>query len=171
MAQTASFTGQVVLAPNFKHYGASDLSNPTELIGTLYSQVMASGTGANQMNMLWHDQRSLAATTGEDLDLAGSLVNSFGVTMTFVRVKFLYIGAASANNGLIQVGGAAGNQFINWVADSSDIVNVRAGGFACFFAPDATAYAVTATTGDILKVYNSGAAAGTYDIIIGGASA
>ena len=154
--------------------GDADLSTLTETIsGTnLPSWVVTNGTGADQADLLWHDQRTLSASTSEDLDLAGSLTNSFGTTVTFARIKGIIVSAASGNGDNIQVGGAASNQFVNWVANSSDIINVRPGGTFALIAPDATAYAVTAGTGDLLKINNadSGAAA-TYDIYLIGATA
>ena len=135
------------------------------------SWTVANGTGADQADLVFRDQRTLAATTGEDLDLAGSLTDSFGTTITFARVKMLYVASAAANGDTIAVGGAAANQFINWVANATDIVNVSPGGAFMLFAPGATGYAVTAGTGDLLKIYNAHSAEGTYDIVIVGASA
>jgi hypothetical protein len=43
---------------------------------------LANGTGANQANQLFHDQRSLAAGASENLDLAGSLIDAFGRVIT-----------------------------------------------------------------------------------------
>ena len=169
----ASLSGILSINASITHTGASDTSTLTDAItGAVKSWTIANGTGANQANMIWHDQRTLAASTSEDLDLSGVLTDSFGVSVALARVKAIIVSAAAANGGLIQVGGAAGNQFVNWVANASDIIQIRAGGFMLLAAPDATAYAVTATTGDLLKIANTdGAAAGTYDIYIIGASA
>jgi len=154
--------------------GSADLTSPTETVidsANWPVWTVTDGTGANQMDIIWHDQRTLAATTSENLDLAGSLTDTYGTTLTFVKVKFIYVGAATANGGLIQVGGAASNAFVNWVANSSDIIQVRAGGAFILYTPDATGYAVTAGTDDILKINNTDSAEATYDIVIGGTSA
>ena len=71
---------------------------------------------------------------------------------------------------MIQVG-AGSNPLINWIGAAGDIVNVRSGGLLVLVAPDATAYAVTATTADILRILNSAAGTITYDIALLGASA
>ena len=61
--------------------------------------------------------------------------------------------------------------FINWVGDPTDKISVRPGGAFILIAPDATGYAVTAATGDLLKIANSaGTTSVTYDIIIIGAT-
>jgi len=169
-----ALTGKFRFQAQITHTGASDLATLTDVVSgtTLPSWAITSGTGANQADMIFHDQRSLAASTSEELDLAGSLVDAFDATLTFARIKGLVIYAASTNGGLIQVGGAASNGFINWVASATDIIQVRAGGTFSLIAPDAIAYAVTATTGDFFKINNTdGAAAGIYDIYIIGASA
>jgi hypothetical protein len=80
--------------------------------------------------------------------------------------------ASSANTNNVLVGGAASNQFINWVGNSSDIVVVKPGGILFLYTPTDPGYAVTAGTGDLLKIANSGAGTGvTFDIYIGGTSA
>lgn len=130
-----------------------------------------SGTAEDQADLLWHDQRTLAASASETLDLAGGLTNAFGATLTFARVKLMVVAAADGNTNAVQVGGAASNAFVNWVANSSDVVNVMPDGQLWLIAPKA-GYAVTAGTGDQLKIGNSaGGTPVTYDIVIIGASA
>jgi hypothetical protein len=133
---------------------------------------LADGTGAGQADRLFSDQRTITASGSESIDLAGSLVDAFGATLTFARIKALYVAAAAGNTNNVLVGGAGSNGFVNWVSDVSDVVVVRPGGVLLLAAPDATAYAVTAATGDLLKIANSGSGTGvTYDIVIIGASA
>ena len=70
------------------------------------------------------------------------------------------------------MGGHATAAFASLFGDSSDKLVVRPGGFIHAFAPDATAYAVTATTADLLTIANSaGGTSVTYDIVIIGTSA
>ena len=171
MATTLS--GNLSILSNIDHAGSSDLSTLTDKVaGMIQSWTITNGTGANQADLMWHDQRTLAASTSEDLDLSGPLTDAFGEAASFARVKAIIVASATTNGALIQVGGAAGNQFLNWVADATDIIQVRPGGFMMLVAPDATAYAVTAATGDLLKINNSDAAASaTFDIYIIGVSA
>lgn len=149
---------------------ALDLSTSTNNLGFTRQVNLASGTGAGQADKIWHDERTLAASTSENLDLVGSLVDAFGATLTFARVRGLVVYASPANTNNVLVGGAAANAFVNWVGDATDVVAVRPGGLLTLFAPDATAYAVG--TGDQLKIANSGAGTSvTYDIVVIGASA
>lgn len=129
------------------------------------------GTGAGKADKIFHDRRTIAASSSESLDLAGSLTDPLGSTITFARVKGLLIAAASSNSNNVVVGGAAENGFDTWVGDASDEVVIRPGGLLALFATDATAYAVTASTGDLLQIANSGSGTSvTYDIVIIGAS-
>lgn len=151
--------------------GASDgdLAGNRSTVAIANAIEFTTGAGANGANEFFSDTRTLADSASESLDLAGSLTNGLGVTVALARVKFIYIKNKSTTQ-VLSVGGAASNQFINWVGDATDIVKLRPGGFLLLVAPDATGYAVTAGTGDLLKIANGAAGASTdYDIVIGGA--
>lgn len=151
---------------------ALDLLAVTAPLNVAKNVVLSNGTGANQADKMFTDQRTLTASSTEDLDLAGTLTDSFGVAITFARIKLIMISAASANTNNVLVGGAASNGFLNWVSDATDKVVVRPGGLLLLAAPDATAYAVTATTGDLLRIGNSSSGTSvTYDIVLIGSSA
>lgn len=125
------------------------------------------GTGANQANSIFTDVRTLAASATENLDLAGSLANVFGATIAFDRIKALIVKADPGNTNDVLVGGAASNQAATFFGDVTDVVKVKPGGTVAFIAPDANGYDITAATGDLLKIANSGAGTGvTYTIII-----
>lgn len=149
-----------------------DLVSVTAPLSVARNLPLTNGTGANQADQMFSDQRTLAASATEDLDLAGVLTDSFGAAITFARIKVIMIMAAAGNTNNVLVGGAASAQFVNWVADATDKVVVRPGGVLLLAATDATAYAVTATTGDLLRIGNSAAGTSvTYDIVLIGASA
>jgi hypothetical protein len=152
--------------------GTHDFSPPTSTLPKARSFSFAHGTAANQADRAWSDRRTLAASASESLDLAASLTDVFGATITFARIRALLIEAASTNSNNVVVGGAASNAFVNWVSDATDKLVVRPGGAFLLVAPDTTGYAVTATTGDLRQVANSGAGSSvTFDITIVGASA
>lgn len=133
---------------------------------------LSTGTAAHQADLMFSGTRTLAASAAEDLDLSGPLLDAFGATLAFARIKGIVIAASANNTNNVVVGGAASNGFINWVADATDKVIVRPGGVFALFAQDATAYAVTAGTGDLLHVTNSGGTTSVaYDVVIIGASA
>ncbi len=133
-----------------------------------------SGVGPNQADLVWHSAaRVLAASAFEDLDLAGSLSDPFGVApMTFARVKAIIVAAAAGNVNNVVLGGAAANAFVGPFGAAAHTAAVGPGGWQAFVKPDGTGWPVTVGTGDLLRVTNSGAGTSvTYDILIIGASA
>lgn len=141
-------------------------------INRTYQNLLSTGTGANQADRVYYAQPTVAASGTTTIDLAASVTDVFGATVTFARIKALIIAAASGNTNNVIVGNAASNGFITWVGGATHTVNVRPGGFLALAAPDATAYAVTAGTGDLLLFTNSGAGTSvTFDVILIGSSA
>lgn len=162
----------VTLRVAYGFSAALDLQTATAPYDRARTDTFAAGTGADQADRGWSDQRTLAASASEDLDLAGSLTDPAGATITFARVKLILVEAAAANTNNVVVGGAASNAFVGPFGDATDTIAVRPGGFLLLVAKDATAYAVTAGSGDLLTVTNSaGSTSVTYNIAIIGASA
>lgn len=136
---------------------------------------LTNGTGANQADVIWCDTRTLAKASAEALDLAGGLTDVFGTALTLARVKGLLVSAAAANTSAITVksvvAGPPATGFATWLVADGDGVSVRPGGTLLLIAPDATAYAVTAGTGDLLTVANPDADnAAIYTIAIIGST-
>lgn len=139
-----------------------------------YSASLGSGVAAGQADKLYFDKNTLAASANLDVDLAGVLLDAYGAAITFARVKAIIIKAADANTNNVVVGGAAANGFISWVGAATHTVTLRPGGLlvlACGIA-DATGYAVTAATADLLRITNGGAGTTVdYELVVIGASA
>ncbi|MEU6168089.1 hypothetical protein [Streptomyces tanashiensis] len=137
------------------------------------SMSLGSGTAAGQADRVWSDRRTLAASATEDLDLAGVLLDAFGAAVSFARVKGIIIATAAGNTNNVIVGAAAANPWATLLS-ATGTVTLRPGAFLAVGtgAADATGYAVTAGTADLLKIANSGAGTPvTYDIHVIGASA
>ncbi len=146
----------------------SDLHDASSAISIKQSLALASGVGLDQSDLTWSDTRTMGGAP-DDIDLtAVTAVDIFGATLTFVKIKCIFVAAALANAAVIAVGGDA-NGLVGWVASNSDIVNVAPGGFMMFAAPSLAAYAVTATTADILQI--NGTNGDIYDITLIGTSA
>jgi hypothetical protein len=134
---------------------------------------LLSGTGAGKADRVFSDRRTLAASATEDLDLAGALVDAYGATITFARIKGIVIAAADGNTNNVVLGNATSNAWATLFGATSTLA-LRPGAFFAVGtgAADATGYAVTAGTGDLLKIANSGAGTPvTYDVHIIGVSA
>lgn len=150
-----------------------DLGTASAPASVSRSVTLGSGTGAGKADRVFHDRRSVNASSSEDLDLAGVLVDAFGQTITFARIKGLIISAAVANANNVVIGAAASNPWATLLG-ATHTLTLRPGATVAVMAgaADATGYAVTAATGDLLKVANSGAGTPvSYDILIIGASA
>lgn len=151
------------------HTNVLDLLTATASFSIDKGDSLTDGTGAvDTADLMWSDTRTLA-TTSESLDLAGSLTNVFGATVTFARIKAILIHNKSTTVGqTVTVGGAASNAFPLF-ADTTDKYVIGPNGLFFVWEPSAAAKAVTASTGDLLKIETS--ASITYDIVIIGASA
>lgn len=167
MAETFNGTTKIVVDALLQ--GGFDVGTGRHSVDTNYSTTFANGTAANQANQMWTDTRTISASSDDDLDLAGVLTNAFGTTLTFTSIKAIVVKASSANTNDLIIGGSATNPFETFLGGTNPSVLVVPGGSFAIVNPEATGYAVTAGTGDILRFTN--AAGGTtveYDVIIVG---
>ena len=157
------------LAANYSSATAYDFQSPVAPIPYGKQMAFTNGAGLNQADRIFADRRVLNASTNDDLDLAGGLTDAFGATITLARVKGIIVSSAIANAQNFTVG-AGSNPLINWISGTTPAIIMRPGGTFMTIAPDATGFAVTAATGDILRIANGAGVAITYDIVIIGAS-
>ncbi|MER6515192.1 hypothetical protein [Nonomuraea sp. NPDC001636] len=168
-----SLTSSMSIAVDGNLTSALDLSTASSPVTVRAATTWQSGTGAGKADRMFSDRRTLAASATEDLDLAGVLLDAFGAAITWARVKGLYIRAADANVNNVVVGNATSNAWATLLG-ATGTITLRPGASigVTVGTADATAYAVTAGTGDLLKVANSGAGTSVaYDVVIIGASA
>lgn len=159
---------------------AGTLNNPltlgvvaTAALSMSQSYALTTGTAAGQADKIYAATRTITASSNDDLDLAGVLVDALGATITFARVKALVIRAAATNVNNLILGGSASNPVTTILGGTTPTLTIRPGGGLCLFSgTDATGYVITASTADILRLTNGGAGSSvTYDIVIIGASA
>lgn len=165
-------TSSLSMAASVLQTKAQDLTATEDSLAFRRAVNLTSGTAAGQADRVFHDRRTLAASATEDLDLAGVLLDAFGAAITFVRIKGLFISAAAANSNNVVVG-AATSAWATLLSATGTLTLRPGASIGAMAGPaDATAYAVTGGTGDLLKVANSGAGSTvTYDVVIVGASA
>jgi hypothetical protein len=160
MAET--FSGNIKFSLSGTFASDNDLSTVQQAINYAKAFNLTSGTGADQANMIFMDQRTIGGSA-DDLDLYGGLTNSFGTTINFSVVKGIIVYAASGNSGNVTLGGD-GSAVVNWVGDASDTVVVKPGGLFALVDPSAGGYAVTNSSADVLQV--AGTENDIYDIIL-----
>ncbi len=163
----AAETSKVLLQIINELTSTSVLSTAKDKLTYAKTWNITDGAGTLKAETIYRDQRTLAASATEDIDLAGVVTDSFGTTITFTKVKVILIYGATANTNNVQVGGAASNAFINWVSSATDVIEVGPNGIFFLMNPIAAGYAVTDLTGDLLTITNGGGGTSvTYDIII-----
>lgn len=120
---------------------------------------MTNGTGGEDLsNILWHDIRTLSASSNEEFDLHGGLTDAFGHTLNFTVVKCLVIHNRNVSSApaVLEIGGAT-NAFSSWLGSATDTIKISSESMFTLWNPTTAGYAVTAGTGDILKVTNTSA--------------
>lgn len=168
-----SLTSRVTVELTGLFTTALDFTTPSSSVDIRQQVDLATGTGAGQADKIWTDQRTLTASSTEDLDLAGVLTDAFGATITLARVKAIFVRAAAANTNNVIVGGASATQ---WAAllGTTGTVTLRPGALfvAAAGSADATGYVTAAGATDFLKVANSSSGSSVvYDIAVIGCSA
>ncbi len=162
-----SATANVMLKITANLAASLDMEEVASVLTKDLTKAFANGSGADKISKVFSDQRTLSASSSEELDLAASLIDGLGNTITFTKVKALIVRALAANTNNVEVGGSGANGFEDWVGATGDLVSVKPGGVFLITAPDANGLTVTAGTADLLKIANSaGSTSVTYDIII-----
>ncbi|QIG80106.1 hypothetical protein [Stakelama tenebrarum] len=143
-----------------KETGSPDQGTSAHAYDETATLRLSEGTGAGQANTEIAKVGTIAASGTLNLDLAGGVEDGFGNTVTFTAVKALRIRADAGNTNNLVVGGAVSNPWTGPFADSSDKIAIPPGGMLELRNPGAAGWAVTADTGDILLLANSGAGTG-----------
>lgn len=165
MART--LTGTLKAGVSLDYRGDADLGSQIAKLPFADDIGISSGNGAGQANACFFDRRTISGSSSESLDLAGGLTDAFGASLTFTRIKAIYIKADPANAGNIVIGGASSNAFAGPFADASDKLAIAPG--QTFIVTNlGSGWTVTAGTGDLLQIANSGASAGSYEVAIVG---
>lgn len=167
----AGVTADINLNVVGRYSGAPTIGSTSADIALRNLFQLTPGTTTGKADKLFASSRTLAASATEDLDLAGVLTDPLGTTLTFVKVKAIYVKAAAANTNSVIVGGAASATFVGPFADATDKITIPPGGAVLLVHPGA-GWTVTATTADLLKVANSSSGTSvTYEIVLIGTSA
>lgn len=171
MATTLTgLTGRVAASMRLTGVKQLDLSTATDPLVISLSRSIAFGTAAGLSDLLWHDERALAATTSESLDFAGSLTDAFGDTLTYGIIDAIMFKNTSTLASTLEIGPPAANGLaLPWKAADDKLLFEPGGGLWLLAAP--AGWAVTAGTGDLLEVENVDATASVYEIAVVGRSA
>jgi len=138
--------------------------------------ILATGTGAGQADLSWFGERTVASGANDDIDLVGGLTDTFGNAIAMAElVGLILINAPKTgdpNTTNLTIGGGS-NPFTGFLGGTTPtlgpivpnaMVMLAAGGAAGLGA-------VTADTGDILRIANAAGAEAKYQIGLIGRSA
>lgn len=164
----AGVLGTIAVGITAKLTGAADLGTPVAPVRVSKTIDILPGTSALGMgDILWADERTLAASGTENIDLAGVLAGLLGGTVTAAEITAIYVEANAANTNDVVLFGAASNAFNAGLTGTTPKVAVGPGD--CLLLTNRKGFGVTAGTGDILLVANSSSGTGvTYKIVIVG---
>jgi len=159
--KTLSGQTSIILALN--NYKELDFNKLQDSLNITRGENWTSGTGANQVQILFHDIRTLADGANEVLDLyeSGTLKDQHGDLLTLTALKFLYIKNKSADATLQLFGGTTP---VGICADATDIVKVKPGGTFVWIDPSAAGLDVT--TNKNLKIEHDGTGSSSMDVEI-----
>ncbi len=167
MTLTANINARIAVTQS----GSNDLGTVAFNGELSFLKALTSGTAANTADLVFCDTRTVNASSSEDLDLAGTLTDAFGATITMVEVVAIMITAAAANTNDVVVGDATSP--VPLFGGTNPTFAVGPGGIFLVACPDAGGlFAVGAGSTDDLKITNSSSGTSvTYSIVIIGRSA
>jgi hypothetical protein len=162
----------------WSYTNAADLSTPTDAksLSWLDTNLTSGYAAINKADRLWHDTRTLTATTAEEIDVYDLAVDggaagtdTLGQTVAAATVKAIIIrnnSVIAADN--LTIGGEASTAAWNSPFGGSDSASVTLGpgGKITMEAPSIAGYAVADTTNHLLKIDNATANSIIYDIVI-----
>ena len=163
MATGTALTGRTGVNISLEYLGTAEIATPKVVLSRFSPITWTYGTGANQINLLYQDQRS-TDDTGETLDVTSGLFDAHGNAMTMSALKFIYVKNTHATL-ILEIFGNAANDLL--IMDSTaDAVQIPAGGEFYWSAP--TAAGIVTTANKNLFVAATAAGTITYDLIMGG---
>lgn len=164
----AGLTATIKAAIAYKKTGAPDLGQASAAYDGHADIQVDNGTGNNQADLVFSDQRTLTASSTETLDLS-SLVGPLGEAVAFAKIKAILIKASPNNTNSVIVGAAGSNPFLGPLGGTTPTLTIPPGGEILLAAPKAGWAVSTAVN---LKLANSSSGSSViYDIIITGTSA
>jgi len=149
---------------------AEEIDIPADISEKL-TLTLGDGTGDNQIQKLFYKKnKTLVASAADSHDLSGALTDPYGDAAVFTAVRLILIANTSdklepTSAAGIKIG--AGSNPLALFSDATDALPLPAGGIFHWSSPLATGLAVTAGTGDILKITNlSGSELARYTLLV-----
>ena len=149
-----------------------DLTTISDTSKLAYKHSFVDGTAADQADVLWYDERTIANGANDDLDLTALTRTVFGSVLTvhFAKVKsLLIVNTATAAGEDLTLGAADSNAWTGPFGAATHTLAVPADSSA-LLVNRKNGWSVADGLSDVLRVANSGTANITYRIALVGTS-
>ncbi|HEY1750326.1 MAG TPA: hypothetical protein VGG29_03630 [Caulobacteraceae bacterium] len=133
------------------------LGSSKRVFNSTFPLSLTGGTNAGQVDTFYAVQVTIAASSTSTIDLNGSAIDGFGNTVSFLHVKFILLAASAGNTNDCQIGPGATNPFAGPWSGTTPLTAVSPGETLLITKGQGSSagWAVTAATGDIIKLANS----------------
>jgi hypothetical protein len=148
--------------------GTAGIETPASSLAVSASWSIANGTAASQADLKYAGTRTLAAGANENLDLNALLTSVFGTTLTFVKLRLIYLKAAPTNPANLTLTRPASG--VPLFVAASDAIELEPGAWFMYASPTG-GKSVTAATADLLNVLAGAGGNHSYDVVLVGTSA
>lgn len=129
-----------------------------------FQQRMTNGTTANKADKPFHDDRSLAGSANEDLDLT-TLTDAHGVALGAAEVALIMITCPTTNGAAMRITPGSSNGWTAILGGTSPQIDILPGACFVYAVPPAAALAVSGSD-KVLNVANQDGSTGTYTITV-----
>ena len=117
-----------------------DMGNPSVSVSRSVAVALASGTLANQADVIFADTRTVAASATDALDLiGGGLTDHLGTAFAPVKLKALLLIASGLNTNAVQLVRPATNGVPIFMA-AGDGISLLPGAAFCWVSPNLTGW-------------------------------
>lgn len=149
--------------------GADAYGGPFWNAAIAFNSAFGSGVVAKAIDIVYIAERTVVASTNDDIDLAGVLLDAFGATIAAAELVGVIVvnepkdPTAARNLSSLTIGGST-NPVPGFAAA---IVPIEPGGMFAAMSPGAAGIAtVTAATGDKIRVANGAGGTAKYQIAL-----
>jgi hypothetical protein len=147
----------------------SGLTTASAPLQRVWTMALPTGVGASQSDKLYTLSNEPILTGATlSIDVKAALTDAFGAAFTPAKLRVVYIYASTANTTDLTLFGDANSVPILDTAATTTVL--KAGGLFLKAQPAAAGIAVTAGTGDIIKIVNAAGATAYVDVVLIGTS-
>jgi hypothetical protein len=148
--------------------GTVGLATATVPLAVNKQIALANGVGASQADTVYTATYAILTGATESIDLKGSLTTALGAAFTPAKLKAVYIYSQPTNTTALTLFGDVNSVPI--LGTAATTMTLLPGGAFLLVEPPLAGIAVTAATGDIVKIVNGAGATANVDVVFIGTS-